>query len=214
MDPTEDKRRRATAFLRRLGETDLLFTGICGPVSYSAGEDDDIDIFPIAKPHRMWRTLLRTLLLRRLHGDPDICLSLTMDSHHAQRLVGGNGDAVMVRDAVHVIPIHGADFYSGLLNDSPFVKSYFPERVETPARTSVSDIATRPVVEIAAFLLLGPYLAVSSFLSNWRITRRYGPGRSFTVRLSSYYFYLDTEKYHMLREHARSAPAPRHEGSP
>jgi hypothetical protein len=213
VDPTEEKRRRATAFLRRLGETDLLFTGISGSVSYSAGEDDDIDVFLIAKTHRMWRTLLRALILRRLHGDPDICLSLTMDAHHARRLFGGNGDAVMARDAVHVIPIHGADFYGGLLNESPFVRSFFPERVATPVSSSVPDRATRSSAEVAAFLLLGPYLAITSLLSNWRITRRYGPGRAFTARLSSHYFYLDTEKYHMLRERARGVPAPRREGS-
>lgn len=214
MDPTEAKRRRGTAFLRRLGETDLLFTGISGSVSYSAGEDDDIDIFLIAKTHRMWRTLLRALLLRRLHGDPDICLSLTMDVHHARRLFRGDGDAVMARDAVQVIPIHGADFYGGLLNDSPFVRSYFPGRVATPVRASIPDRTPPSVVEIAVFLLLGSYLAVSSLVSNWRITRSYGPWRAFTVKLSSHYFYLDTEKYHSLREHTGCTPTPRQEGNP
>ena len=207
MDATEDKRRRAQAYLARLGGQDLRFTGISGSVSYEAQPDDDIDIFLIAQDHHLWRILGRALLLRRLHGDSGICLSLSVDAHYARELFRGPGDYLMAADSVHVVPFHGEDYYRALLDSSPFVRTHFPERCNgsTLPPESTGREHDSPI-EYLVFFLLAPYLWARSMVENRRLTRSEGPGRGFRAVLSMHCYYLDTAKYHALRERYRASP--------
>ncbi len=200
MENKEKLTLQGMRFLDRLGKKNILFSGISGSVSYTPGEDDDIDIFLITDNNRVWSTLLRALLLRITNRNRRICLSFIADRSFAVSLFSGQGDYVMASDAVHMIPFQGMKFYEGLLSISPFVRKYFPEEASEPAGGMTGRKRRfRGPIEYFCFLSLSCWLILKSMYHNRQYIREGKRESIFRPVVSPHAFYFDSVKYHDLR---------------
>ncbi len=189
----ERKVQYALDYLRMLGASGLVFAGISGSVSYEPKEDDDVDIFLIAKDGRLWEVLFRALINRRFLKMHDICLSLCMSESYASDYYSCITDPLIVDDAGHVIPVYGQEYYRKLLSTIGG-KRFAQERGKTRTRWDPGSI-----VSGAMFLFLGPYTLMKGFVANHRLRAGGRSAETFTTMISRNYFVLDSEKYRALR---------------
>ena len=56
----------ARKFFKLLGTRNLVFLGISGSVSYEPEPDDDVDIFIITSAGKLWSTIIRAIIVRRM----------------------------------------------------------------------------------------------------------------------------------------------------
>ncbi|AKA49553.1 hypothetical protein IX51_11095 [uncultured archaeon] len=191
---------RGFRFLERVGSRDIVFSGISGSVSYNPHDNDDIDIFLITKNRRLWTTLLRAFIIRILNGDRKICISLVMDESFAWSFFSQSGDYLLASDSVHVIPYRGGEYYQSLLNNSPFVRRYFPDEVSNGYFPNENDGRSgRLSVEPLVFLLLSVWVILKSMFNNHRYLKENRLAELFATVVSMHSFYFDSEKYHEMR---------------
>ncbi len=196
-----EKLQQAQLFFNKLGSRDLKFIGVAGSVSYEPrSEEDDVDIFIIAERGKLWKVLLKAFLARRMLGDKDICISLTMDEEFAENLYRRDAEYVVASDAVHVIPLFGSEYYEMLLSISPFVERYFPGHMRKVDSLYDSRPLSFPSIsDYIIFLVLGPYLIMRS-LKNNKVLMKTNIEKCFRVRTGFRYFYLDSVKYGNLKK--------------
>ncbi|MCL4337492.1 MAG: hypothetical protein M1129_04205 [Candidatus Thermoplasmatota archaeon] len=196
-----EKLQQAQLFFSRLGSRDLKFIGVAGSVSYGpSSAEDDVDIFIIAERGKLWKVLLKAFLARRLLGNKDICISLTMDEVYAEDLYRRDAEYVVASDAVHVIPLFGSEYYDMLLSISPFVERYFPARLRKGDSVPDSRPPSVPsLLDYIIFLVLGPYLIMRSLKNNKGLMKT-NIEKCFRVRTGFRHFYLDSVKYANLKK--------------
>lgn len=194
----EFKLNRAAEFFRHLGNRNLAFAGVSGSVSYSPEENDDIDIFLICRCGKLWVVLLRAFLARRRLHMHDICLSLSMDEKYAGKLFSSDAERVVAADAIHVVPLHGREYYDGLLSVSPFVSKYYPEYHGTAAKRNYPVKNNPGLLDILAYIFVGPYLIINSLRNNRRCVKA-DSSSGFRPRIGLHHFYLDSDKYNGLK---------------
>ena len=194
----EFKLNRAAEFFRHLGNRNLAFAGVSCSVSYTPEENDDIDIFLICRCGKLWFVLLRAFLARRRLRMDDICLSLSMDEKYAGQLFSGDAERVVASDAIHVVPLHGGEYYDGLLSISPFVSKYYPEYHGVPSKRNYSFKKSPGLLDFLAYIFVGPYLIINSLRNNHRCVKL-DSGSGFRPRIGLHHFYLDSDKYNGLK---------------
>ena len=186
-----------TGFLSHLNSRDIKFAGISGSVSYQPNPRDDVDIFIISKSGRMWESIFRLLLRRRLTGMSDICLSLVMDESFASEYFAALSDKMIARDSVMVIPVIGEDYFLDLLNSSPFISSQFPGMFSGRKKIDLVPSRKTSLRNIIFFLLTAPLILLKAIVNN-KIEQRSGGGFDIHIKLDSFYF--DSLKYKRMRE--------------
>lgn len=190
----ERKVQYALDYLGTLGASGLVFAGISGSVSYNPKEEDDVDIFLIAKDGRLWEVLFRALINRRFLKMRDICLSLCMSESYASDYYSRIADPLIADDAAHVIPVYGQEYYSKLL--SSVGGKRFSNQREKKSGSSVPG----SLISGALFLFLGPYTVMKGLVANHRLRAGGRSAEAFTTLISRKYFVLDSEKYRALRK--------------
>lgn len=195
-----EKLYQAKQFLAHLGVKDMRFIGVAGSVSYEPQSLDDVDIFIITESGKLWKVLLKAFIARRLHGNDDICLSLTMDEVFAHALFRKDAEYVVASDAVHVVPLFGSEYYNSLLSISPFVERYFPGKVRLEEQAfEPSQPMASLILNSLIYMVLGPYLVINSMRNNRRFSRA-DKERGFKAKTGFHHFYLDSVKYNNLKK--------------
>ena len=189
----------AEEFFQHLGTRNLLFLGISGSVSYDPGPDDDIDIFIITYAGRLWSTILRAMIVRRIYGLKPICLSLCLDSVSAGKMFDESRDFIVARDSLHVLPIFGDSYYNKLVKGSPLIRKFFPEEFYPNDGPAFTDRRSG-LQDFALYLLFSVYLEIKGLLNNHRYEAANEKERCFRTVLGLHRFYLDSLKYQKLRE--------------
>ncbi|HVB95453.1 MAG TPA: hypothetical protein VND41_02480 [Nitrososphaerales archaeon] len=195
----EAKRRRSRAIANieaarafaRLFSKDATFVAVAGANSYlSAVEGDDIDYYCITKTDGMWAFMLKALILSRIRSltrrsVPPFCFSYVMDERQVRDVSSRPKTAVHARDALTVAIVSGDATYQAILENEPWMRSYFPtiydRRLrETRSRNDQHRSAGKGslVVNWCLFLTLGSYLGLKAWLLNRRLA---GRGRSDAV---------------------------------
>ncbi len=189
----------ATEFFHRLGTKNLLFLGISGSVSYDPEPEDDIDIFIITYAGKLWSTIIRAMIVRRIYRLDPICLSLCLDSVSAIEMFDESHDFIVARDSLHVLPLFGDSYYNRLVKGSPLIMKFFPEEFYPDDKPAFID-KKRGLQESALYLLSSVYLEIKGLLNNHRYENANERERCFRTVLGLHRFYLDSLKYQKLRE--------------
>jgi len=195
----DEKISIARKFFKLLGTRNLLFLGIAGSVSYNPEPDDDVDIFIITSAGKLWPTIIRAMVIRRIYKLEPICLSLCLDSISAKRMFDESSDFIVARDSLHVLPLFGHSYYNQLVRGSQLIMKFFPEEFNyietatfTPGRSGPQDYVL--------YLFSAVYLEVKGLLNNHRYETANEGGKCFKTVLGFHRFYLDSVKYQKLRE--------------
>ena len=194
----------AENFFRRLGTRNLVFFGISGSVSYEPEAEDDIDIFFITIAGKLWSTVIRAILVRRLFSFNPICLSLCLDTVSAEALFNESKDVIIAKDSLKVITLYGRSYYESLLNGSMLMKRVFPDRFHSTAIQKQERNHISPV-EYLLYLPTSAFLMLKGMFHNRRYKANNSQDLCFKTILGFHRFYLDTAKYQKLRYMYHSA---------
>ncbi len=192
----EAQRRRGRAIANieaarvfaRLFSKDTIFVAVAGTNSYlSAVEGDDIDFYCITKTDGMWAFMLKALTLSRIRSltrstAPPFCFSYVMDERQVRDVASRPMSAVHARDTLTVKVISGDATYHAILENEPWMRSYFPKAYEHRLIETASPKGPHPhsgkgsrVMNSWLFLTLGSYLALKAWTLNRRLAKQ---GRS------------------------------------
>ncbi len=188
----------AMQFAGILGNANLKFVGISGSVSYEPMEEDDIDIFIITENGKLWQTLLRAFLVRRISGLSDICISLCMEQRFAEVYYGEIKDSLILEDSLHVIPIFGTDFYEYLVSRIQSSNEGALKSQRKYPDDSGAGFISR-VASFLSFIPLATFLFLKGSFENFRLLKSGRREESFTTVVALDRFYLDSDKYRRLR---------------
>lgn len=193
----------AEQFSERLWNRHIEFIGISGSVSYTPEPTDDIDIFIITKTGWLWPELFWAFMLRRILRMNDICLSLSLDSRSAGILFR-KLTMLQERDAMHVIPVKGKDFYLELLRERNVIggKGKFPGELNKSAKAAQRTFME--LVNIAFYLVLSPMQKIKELRFN-SINIQTSPDKVYHIRMDPGRLILDSEKYRRLSRSVEGA---------
>ncbi|MEM0133793.1 MAG: hypothetical protein QXU18_00985 [Thermoplasmatales archaeon] len=199
MESAKDRKvKEAKEFFSRIRVRNSLFIGISGSVSYEPREEDDIDIFLIARNKRLWSSILEILVFRRIYRFSDLCLSLCMDDSFAITFFANLEDGLAARDSKQVIPISGEEYFKNLLKTSPVITSNPNQGDGYGSKKSNKSNPFMDIVEWIPFLFVSSWINVKA-IYNGHKDRKSGLG-GFKTMFSMHSFYFDTDKYHQLNE--------------
>ncbi len=188
-----------SAFIWSLPYRLVSFAGIAGSVSYDPRREDDIDIFMIANQDCLWVVLLYALIVRRIRGFKEICLSLCMDRSFAQGMFSESLDRLTARDALRVIPVLGLQYYRDLLQLSPMTRQ---NNVVSPgaATESARSSASMKILNFIAYLFVGTYQQAKTRMANHELKASGRSHECFEARMGLHHFLLDSLKYQIIRK--------------
>jgi len=195
----DEKISIARKFFKLLGTRNLLFLGIAGSVSYNPEPDDDVDIFIITSAGKLWPTIIRAMVIRRIYKLEPICLSLCLDSISAKRMFDESSDFIVARDSLHVLPLFGHSYYNQLVRGSQLIMKFFPEEFNNIDTVTFPPGRSGPQ-DYVLYLFSAVYLEVKGLLNNHRYEIANEGGKCFKTVLGFHRFYLDSVKYQKLRE--------------
>lgn len=197
-DGASAKIQMARDFSERLWNRHLEFIGISGSVSYSPKPEDDIDIFLIAKNGWLWLELVWAFMLRRILRMEDICLSLSLDRKNATILFQ-DLNSLQERDAMHVIPVKGHEFYLELLQRRKISGSNGIDPESSHNSNKVSSRSFMGLINMALFLMMSPLQKMKELRFNsLKLTSQ--PEMVYHIVMDPGRLILDSEKYRKLSE--------------
>lgn len=198
-DNVNDKIRRGKEFSEKLWNSHIEFIGISGSVSYNPQPEDDIDIFLITKNGWLWVEILWAFILRRMMGMGDICLSLSVDRKGALKLFR-NLSSLQERDAEHVIPVRGNEFYNTLLLETDPGKNKNRNETSLDHIGQKSEFTFMEMANIFLFFLLYPLQKLKEIRFN-SIHISKEPELVYHILIGPNRLILDSEKYRTLSEY-------------
>jgi hypothetical protein len=194
IEEADRRRRRAIANIEaarvfaRLFSKDAIFVAVAGTNSYlSAAAGDDIDFYCITKTDGMWGFMLKSLILSRIRSlvrstSPPFCFSYVMDEKQAGDESSRPKTAVHARDTLTAKVISGGSAYHAILENAPWMRSYFPTVYDRRVREVEGEQVPRPsakkgsrVTNMWLFLTLGSYVHLRAWVMNRKLAKR---GRS------------------------------------
>ncbi len=199
METAKDRKiREAREFFSRISIRSSLFIGISGSVSYEPKEDDDIDIFLIAKTNRLWISILEVLIFRRIYRFNDLCLSLCMDDTYAKSYFTDLKEGLAVKDSTRVVPISGETYFKTLIRRSSLVLKKLDEDVSVGDDKNPPRTPTFSPLEFLAFVFVASWINLRAIVVS-KSNPKKGEGEFDTI-FSLHTCYFDTVKYRTLND--------------
>lgn len=217
----ERRRERARANLKRASRfgrvllKGTVLVSVSGANAYlSAREDEDIDFFCVTKTNGMWPFMLRALVSARIHrlvnrDVPELCFSCIMDEKWAKKEFRSRQKPIFARDALTAKVIGGRRAYHSLLEEAPWMESYFPVFYEMRLReTDPQDRQTQYgwdkgegsiLLNSFLFYTLGSFLRMKSWALNRKLTKAAWHSAIFTTRIGSGFYIYESNRYRKLR---------------
>lgn len=135
----------------------IKFVAVSGSVAfYSAKKQDDIDIFIITSPKRLW--IVRGLMLvffgllgwRRKFGQDDVkdrfCLNYSVTSEDLNLRQSFEEDFLTALEIVMLEPIFNDDYMDFVIQKNDYIKKYFPRVFEESAKLVYSKELRIPLL--------------------------------------------------------------------
>jgi hypothetical protein len=220
----EERRRRARASANlmkawRFGKMltkGAVFVSVSGANSYLVARDnEDIDYFCVTRTNGMWRFILKTLILARIHrlankDVPELCFSCIMDEKWAIQAFMARQPPIFARDALAAKVIGGNGAYHGLLSQASWMEDYFPAHYRTRLRETGLDEHERSrsdgtergssaILNSFLFHILGSFLRTKSWALNRKLTKAERYSSIFNAKIGTGHFIYESNKYRNLR---------------
>jgi hypothetical protein len=221
LDREQGKRARAESYARYAREFASFCTGqetkliaISGSTSYhSSSAADDLDIFCVTKPDRLWLFMTKSLLLARFlqvfrRSEPRICFSYAVDQNFVMNEFLPARDPLFARDALTTIVIQGQEFYEELLKKSSWISNYFPRLYQQrtnalhPEATGekIAPTPSRRFLNTLLQVLVGNYVAFKSAMLNRRLRKQGKSSSLFKARIGPDHCIFESVRYSKLRD--------------
>ncbi len=164
----------------------LRSVGVTGSTAFGEPEEgDDLDLLIVTRPGSMWFVLAYAYMMVRLRrhragaAKPvEPCLNYVMEEDEIRREFSRARGFQFAREALTAQPVHGEEYYLGLIGSAPWLRTELPRLYGRWARKGTH---TLPPVEPAPFgvraanLLLYPllasYLHIVGAMRNRRLRR-------------------------------------------
>ncbi len=203
--------RRFTSLIHSPG---VRVIAVSGSTSYhSARQDDDVDFFCVTRKNEMWVFMLKTLLLARIHRlrhshEPSVCISCVMDEGRAIEEFSEAKDPLFARDALTARPLHGLEYFEGLLTRGAWMKNFYPNLYWSKLKgKTVGSInndsgssAIKRILNSYLYHIVAGYIRLKSNLLNRRLTKEGKVSSIFAVRLGEDHCIYESVRYRQLRE--------------
>lgn len=203
--------RRFTSLIR---SPSVRLIAVSGSTSYDAAhQDDDVDFFCVTRKNEMWFFMVKTLLLARINrlghrDEPSVCLSCVMDDGRAIAEFNEAKDPLFARDALTAKPLHGLEYFQGLLTRATWMKNFYPKlylskmngkRINSMNNDSGSS-AIKRILNSYLFHVVGRYIRLKSNLLNRRLAKEGKTSSIFAVRMGEDHCIYESVRYRQLRE--------------
>lgn len=202
---------RLTSFIR---SPSVRLVAVSGSTAYdSARRDDDVDFFCVTKKNEMWFFMVKTLLLARINrlghrGEPSVCFSCVMDEGRAMEQFSEAKDPLFARDALTAKPLHGLEYFQGLLTRATWMKNFYPRLYSSklngkrvrPINNDSGSSAIRRILNSYLFHVVGRYIRLKSNLLNRRLAKEGKMSSIFAVRMGDDHCIFESVRYRRLRE--------------
>jgi len=229
----EERHRRAEAYegeARDLVDRSLAptlpllrYLGITGSTAYGEpARGDDLDFLVVTRRGSVWVFLTYTYLAlrmrnRRTGGEvPEACFNFVLDEPTALREYAHPKGLLFAREALMTRPLHGAEYYRGLLGSSTWLRSELPRLfgrweqggLPAPPRPAPAPLLVR-VLDALLFPWVAAYLHAQGLRRNHALRANGEGDRSFRTVTSLGRLAFATARFDRLR--ALYAPLPRPE---
>jgi hypothetical protein len=210
-DLVAERRRRearSRAFLERHGRAlrwicALPFTrmvALSGSIAHlNLEEGGDLDLFIVARGHRVWTVTVAMIVLTRLLGVRRVmCANFVMSDAH---LGIEQQDLFTANQVLHLKPLIGPEVLEGFVAANPFVKRFYPNRpVQAPADFLLPPSRLRSALKTTAERILGVVSPLIEGLCRrayaWHLHRKSSSWQSpEQVRLQADYLKLHTRSH-------------------
>ena len=198
IEEAEIRRKRALSNIEAARVFSLLFSkgaifvAVAGTNSYlSVAEGDDIDFYCITKTDGMWAFMLKALILARIRSltdrtTPPFCFSYVMDERQVMDVSSRPKTAVHARDTLTVKLISGEATYRAILENEPWMRSYFPVIYDRRLKEAGPPQEENPpakrgshVLNSWLFLTLGSFLSLKAWILNRKLAKQGRTGAVF-----------------------------------
>jgi hypothetical protein len=240
--PEQDRVERARTYrdnAREIWEGPLLFAhdlvrcaGISGSVAFGEPRPgDDLDLFVVTRTGSLWWFLSRAyfaLFLAR-RRDPRVrdsppCLNYVLEDRQVTSEFARANDLLFARKAPTVLPLHGEEYYRGLVASEPWMRSELPRLYDARCgNPRDADSRSAPWVvramNLVCFPLLATYLHLVGLRRNEQYRLRGSSEREFRTETTRRRLAFASRRFERLREeYSIGAPAgaapQRRTGSP
>jgi hypothetical protein len=198
---------------KAMGNKEATIVAVSGSTSYNAASPrDDVDLFCVTRPQRMWLFLAKALLLTRAsrifrRPNVPIDMSCLMDEDYATTVFAQDGGALFARDALVAEVVSGQSQYASLLEFAPWMKRYFPklyERRRAPTGTKKNakskSSGWENCLNLFLFTTLGSYIRAKAIFHNYVLAREGKELSAFRARVGPDHLIYESAKYERLRE--------------
>jgi len=203
----------AAKFSDFLNDNYLRALAISGSTSYlSVSENDDLDLFYVAKKDTMWIGFTRALLRARLfrlkeRNSPWICLSYVSDESFLDREIANNRNPIIARDALSAKVVRGDSYFDELLQRNKWMAEFFPKMYEQRIKQHYSDHtrefqnynrfvrASTKLVNVLLFYCVGTYIRLKSGLLNRKLIKMGNDSAVFKLRIGKDHCIYESKLY-------------------
>ncbi len=212
---TAERIHHAKEFAARLTEVcpGIELFAVSGSTAYgSAKPDDDLDIFFVTSPNRLWIALLSAMILAKLgrlgnHSAPTLCFNRVTERDECIRSFRDANEPLFAREALSLKVLRGEPFFHKLLLQSPWMARFFPDlyRIARDRERGKEEPHGRPgfltwtLANTIAFILLGAYLQAVGLVRNGRLSRQGRDSARFRTVVERRFCAYESKKYDDLR---------------
>ncbi|MDA4111638.1 MAG: hypothetical protein OK439_03810 [Thaumarchaeota archaeon] len=186
---------------------------ISGSTSYfSVSKEDDLDFFCIAESGKMWKGLVKSLLLARVFriaekNSPWLCLSYVSDEKFARSELAENQDGLFARDAISARTVFGEQYYISLLRENSWMAHYFPKLYNLRVGETKSaeldpkgESSIQRIVNQFLYYTAGSYIKIKSHLLNRKFMKNGKISSLFVLRIGPDHCIYESMDYVKLRK--------------
>jgi len=217
---TETRVNLARSFASSLSRVcpHLMLIAISGSTAYGGAKArDDIDFFLVTKQNRLWISLLIALLAAKMSrmrdpNSPVFCFNRATEFAPCVEAFSKSSDPLMAREALNLRVLTGEGTFQQLLRVSRWMERFFPRlyngrldpRTPEPALPDRRPAPHWFLANLAAFVILAPYLWIVGLIRNARLTSEGKVRARFRTVIRPRFCAYESTKYEDLRNAYRA----------
>lgn len=185
---SQDSMKLARSFIGELARRCpyLKLAAVSGSVAYkNAAELDDIDIFLVTEPRRLWLAIFHALVLARIYNlkgfmdgkRVNFCLSYALDTRRCEKEFREHRTPLFAREVLSIRTLAGFNYYFSLITRNHWISKMFPRLFKARWGDAPTEPAGDPqyaasslgdLIDIFLYMGLSRFLALKGLIRNLR----------------------------------------------